>query len=344
MHVRLHAAWLARRVLGGVWRRVLPEESRLRRAWTAYPPELLDRYLVMGYQNPRINVQSALLRDAIVARLFGPGLEAVMDEEIAVAIELNDTLREEAARRGVRMGSYLNPWRQSRVLEVDRAIADREHRFEDRWRGLLANRHAPPLRVLELACGSANDYRSWAAFGLAPHVAYTGLDITPANIENARTRFPEVDFVVGSVLDLPFEDRSYDLVVASDIFEHLSIEGVERALGEAVRVTRDGLVLTFFNMGEGADHAQHPTRLYQWNRLSRPRIEARLRAAFPSVEVVRIHRWLTRRYGFDRTFNRHAYTIVAARAPLLEWTRASRQLAGAINPGRDGSGHRSSPP
>ena len=329
---------------GSVWRRVLPEELRLRQAWTSYPPELLERYLVMGYQNPRANVQSALLRDAIVARLFGPGLEAVMDEEIAFANELNDTLREEAARRGVRMGSYLNPWRQARVLEVDRVIADREHRFEDRWRELLAPRRAVPLRVLELACGSANDYRSWAAFGLAPHLAYTGLDITPANVANARARFPDVDFVVGSVLDLPFEDRSFDLVVASDIFEHLSVEGVERALEEAVRVTRDGLVLTFFNMGEGLDHEEHPARLYQWNRLSRPRIEARLREAFPSVEVVRVHRWLKRRYGFDRTFNRHAYTIVAAKEPLLAWTRAATEGRGAVTPVPVASGHRSSPP
>src|SRR5918993_3029657 len=97
MRVRLHAAWLAQRTLGGLLRRVLPEESRLRQAWTSYPPELLERYLVMGYQNPRINVQSALLRDAIIARLFGPGLAAVMDDEIAFAIELNDALREEAA-------------------------------------------------------------------------------------------------------------------------------------------------------------------------------------------------------------------------------------------------------
>jgi SAM-dependent methyltransferase len=321
MRVRLHAAWLAQRTLGGLLRHVLPEESRLRQAWTSYPPELLERYLVMGYQNPRINVQSALLRDAIVARLFGPGFEAVMDEEIAFAIELNDALREEAARRGVRMGSYLNPWRQSRVMEVDRIIGDRERRFEDRWRELLAPMRRAPLRVLELACGSANDYRSWVAYGLAPHLAYTGIDITPANIANARTRFPDVDFVLGSVLDLPFEDRAFDLVVASDILEHLSVESVERALNEAVRVSCDGLVLTFFNMGEGADHESRPTRLYQWNRLSRPRIEARLREAFQSVEVVRIHRWLKRRHGYDRTFNRHAYTIVAANAPLLAWTR-----------------------
>ena len=328
MHLRLYATWLVRRALGSVYRRVLPEESRLRRTWTSYPPELLERYLVMGYQNPRVNVQSALLRHALIGRVLGPGCEAVMDEEIEFAIELNTALRDHAARRGVRMGSYLNPWRQARVLEIDRVIADREHTFEHRWRNLLADRTASRVRVLELACGSANDYRSWAAFGVAPHLAYTGIDITPANIENARTRFPDVDFVVGNVLDLPFEDRAFDLVVASDIFEHLSVEAAARALDEAARVAREGLVLTFFNMGEAPDHVLRAATLHQWNRLSRPRIEARLRESFPSVEVVRIHGWLTQRYGFALTFNRRAYTIVAGQAPLLAWTREPRPRQG----------------
>jgi SAM-dependent methyltransferase len=311
------AIWLTNRVFGRLLRRVLPEGSRLARAWLGYPSLMLDRYLVTGYQNPRINVQSILTRHALARRLFGPGLEGLMDGELRFAVELNEMLRESARKHGIRMGSYLNPWKQGRVLEAARVIEGRERDFEIRWAAELAVGHAPRLRVLELACGSANDYRSWAAYGLGRLLDYTGVDLNPTNVANARRRFPDVDFRVANVLELPFPDRSCDMIVASDIFEHLSLEALDRAFDEATRVAREGLVLGFFNMAEIPEHAERPRREYQWNRLSRRRLEERLRRTFPSVEVVGVASWLRDRFGYEHSYNRGAYTIVAAQEPLL---------------------------
>jgi ubiquinone/menaquinone biosynthesis C-methylase UbiE len=321
MSLRRAATWLADEALSRLYRRILPEESRLARAWARYPPHLLDRYLVSGYQNPRINVQSILVRHAIVRRLVGPGradLEALMDAEVRFAIELNEALRVRALELRVRMGSYLDPGKQARVLEVGRVIEDREREFESRWAAALGGRDAASLRVVELACGSANDYRAWADYGLAALLDYTGIDLNPANVDNARRRYPGVDFRVGNVVDLTLPDGSADLVVASDIFEHLSLVSMERALDEAIRVARDGLLLTFFNMAEIPEHAERPRRMYQWNRLSRSRIEQRLRGAFPFVRVVPIASWLRHSYGYEHSYNSHAYTVIASQAHL-DW-------------------------
>ena len=322
MSLHRAARRLADEALNRLYRRILPEEIRLARTWARHPPQLLDRYLVSGHQNPRLNVQSILVRHAIARRLLGPGsagLEDLMDGEIPFAIELNEALRLRALELGVRMGSYLDPGKQARVLEVGRVIEDREREFESRWAASLTGRDAARIRVVELACGSANDYRAWADYGLAAFLDYTGIDLNPSNVDNARRRYPGVDFRVGNVVDLTLPNGSADLVVASDVFEHLSLASMERALDEAVRVARDGLLLTFFNMAEIPEHVERPTRMYQWNRLSRSRIEQRLRRAFPFVRVVPIASWLRDSYGYAHSYNSRAYTVFASRANA-DWT------------------------
>lgn len=291
------------------------ERFVLSRMWTSRSAAMLDRYLVSGYQNPRINVQSILLRHFLIEHIGVTDCDDLMDGELRFAIELNEVLRLRAAEIGVRMGSYLNPARHAAVRRVDEAIADRDGTFMQRWRERLASVTAVPVSVLEVACGSANDYRAFDECGLAPHIDYRGIDLSEKNVANARRRFPRVVFEVSDVRDLPFEDEESDFVVASDLFEHLPIEGMQRALAEAMRVARRGLALTFFNMHEGPEHDVRPTRLYHWNRLSRPLIEERLRRRFPSVRVVPIAPWLSDRYGYAHTYNPRAYSIFALRDP-----------------------------
>ena len=272
---------------------------------------MLDRYLVSGYQNPRINLQSILLRHFLIERAIGAGFEEEKAAEIRLAVDLNEALRLRAAELGVKMGSYLNPARQAAVRQVDEAIADRELESVERWRSALPPPGDARLEVLELACGSANDYRAFVECGLAAHLEYRGIDLTEKNVENARRRFPGVAFEVGDVRDVRHADGAVEYVIASDVFEHLSLEGMERALDEAMRLARRGLALTFFNMSESADHEDRPTKLYHWNRLSRPRIEARLRERFDSVRVVPIARWLRDEHGYARSYNPHAYSVFA---------------------------------
>lgn len=312
--------WLVRKAgpLLGRGLRALPFGDRaetflLQRIWSHQSAAMLDVYLVSGYQNPRINVQSILVRHALVRRLFGSEFDAVMDDEIRFAIELNETIRRRAAELGVTMGAYLDPAKHADVARVDAAIADRETEFQARWIELLDGRRAEPLEVLEFACGSANDYRAFVDYGLGPYLQYQGVDLTAKNIENARRRFPGVRFEVADILHLPYPDGVVDYVIASDIFEHLSVEGMERALTEAARLSRRGVILTFFNMSESEDHDVQQRGVYHWNRLSRPRVEAILRRGFSKLEVTPVADWLREAYSYPSSYNTHAYTIVAER-------------------------------
>jgi SAM-dependent methyltransferase len=234
-----------------------------------------------------------------------------MEEEIALAVELNETLRTTAAELGVKMGAYLDPAKAAEVARVDSVIADRSGTFPQRWADALSGRDLPRLSVLELACGSANDYRAFVDYGLAPHLDYRGIDLTPKNIENAKRRYPTVAFEVGDIVNVGLADRAADVVIASDIFEHLSLDGMERALDETLRLSRLGVALTFFNMREVAEHERQPRGHYYWNLLSRPRIQSRLEPEFEEVQVVSIAKWLTDRHGYAKTYNRNAVSMFA---------------------------------
>lgn len=283
----------------------------LEQTWSRGNAEMLDRYLVSGFQNPRINVQSILVRHFLISKLFGAQWDQMADAELRFAVELNEALRRRASELGVTMGSYLDPAKYAGVQRVDEVIADRQTSFEARWRAEVAERTAAPLRVLEFACGSANDYRAFVACGLARHLDYTGVDLTPKNIENARRRFPGARFEVGNILDLAYADESFDLVIASDIFEHLAPDDMERALDEACRLARRGVALSFFNMSQAPDHLVQRRRAYHWNRLSAPRVEERLRRHFSTVTTVEVATWLQDRFDYRHSYNRSAYTIFA---------------------------------
>ena len=287
----------------------------LQRMWERLPSGMLDQYLVSGYQNPAINVQSILLRHFLIRRLFGDVFDDVMDEEISFAIELNETLRRRALELGVTMGSYTDQVRHAQVARVEEAIAGRDTVFAERWATILADRRADPISVLEFACGSANDYRAFADHGLARFLEYTGVDLTTKNIANARRRFSGVRFEVGDVTSLRYPDGAFDCVIASDVFEHLPVDGMERALAQAARLARSAVVLTFFSMADIPDHIDRPKGAYHWNRLSRPRVEAQLRTHFPVLTATPIAPWLAAEYGYPHSYNRNAWTITAERPP-----------------------------
>jgi len=166
------------------------------------------------------------------------------------------------------------------------------------------------LTVLEPACGSANDYRFLEACGLARLIDYHGLDLCPANIQNARALFPSVSFELGNVFDIGALDKSFDVCFVHDLFEHLSPAGLEAAVRETCRVTRQGLCIGFFNMDEIPAHQVRPLREYHWNLLSMARMKELFTSCGFAAQAVHIGAFLRRQTGCDQTHNPNAYTFL----------------------------------
>ena len=96
----------------------------------------------------------------------------------------------------------------------------------------------PGERVVDLATGTGNAALIAARRG----AAVTGLDAAERLIAVARERATEtdadVDFRVGDLHSLPFDDRSFD--VALSVFGLIFADDAETALAEMMRVLRPG--------------------------------------------------------------------------------------------------------
>ena len=102
-------------------------------------------------------------------------------------------------------------------------------------------RLAPGERVLELGCGTGNLWRENAQ--RVPERASLVLsDLSPGMLEQARTRLAglplEFELVEADAQYLPFDDASFDVVIASHMLYHVPDRA--RALGEVRRVLRRG--------------------------------------------------------------------------------------------------------
>lgn len=216
---------------------------------------------------------------------------------------------------GVTIPNYLTEMLEHNPAEPVEIVPN-EHRlglFQRLWKRLLDEEQPAGLSVLEPACGSANDYRFIEAFGLARLIRYQGFDLCEKNIGNAQEMFPGARFEVGNVFQIEAQDRAFDYCFAHDLFEHLSIEALETTLAEVCRVTGQGLCLGFFNGHEGEEHIVRPVDDYHWNKLSVPRLRARLESEGFNVRVVHIGTLLRWRLGCGETHNPNAYTLFAER-------------------------------
>jgi len=181
------------------------------------------------------------------------------------------------------------------------------------WKTILSHESPQRIPVLEPACGSANDYRFLDACGIARFIDYMGFDLCEKNIENARAMFPGVRFEVGNIFEIDSPDRSFDLCFVHDLFEHVSLSGLESSIKELSRVVRHGICVGFFQMDEIGDHVVRPVDDYHWNTLSMSKTKALFTQHGFAVQVFHIGSYLRWRVDCRETHNPNAYTFVALR-------------------------------
>lgn len=124
-------------------------------------------------------------------------------------------------------------------MAVSLAAADEPHRGHIQlYHRTATQADLSGKRVLEVSCGHGGG-ASYLMRTFRP-ASYTGLDLNPAGVAFCQERYelPGLDFVQGDAENLPFDDRSFDVVLnveASHCYPRFS-----RFLAEAARVLRPG--------------------------------------------------------------------------------------------------------
>lgn len=103
-------------------------------------------------------------------------------------------------------------------------------------------------RVLDAGCGTGRLLGPLQELGLR----VVGADLSPAMIAEARSSLPGAELHVADLAELPFDDASFDGVVAWYSLIHHDASSLHAALAELARVARDdGRLLTAFHAGTG---------------------------------------------------------------------------------------------
>lgn len=79
---------------------------------------------------------------------------------------------------------------------------------------------------------------------VADHLTKLGFDVTVVDID------PELKpDIVGSVLELPFQDNEFDAILAAEVLEHLPFDDFSQAVSEIRRVTKKYAVISIPHSG-----------------------------------------------------------------------------------------------
>jgi ubiquinone/menaquinone biosynthesis C-methylase UbiE len=184
--------------------------------------------------------------------------------------------------------SALSPF--YRVLELAGGFAlhqklgeptlERYRRHIARNLGATADKH-----VLDIGCGIGN-FRPYFAG------AYTGVDINPAYIDEARERHV-ARFEAMDCTGLGFADRSFDEVVTIATLHHIDDGEVVRMVGEAIRVCRPGGHFHVIDAILPVASNLFKTALFRLDRGNHPRTLAQHLALIGSAGRILEHQVLT---------------------------------------------------
>jgi 2-polyprenyl-3-methyl-5-hydroxy-6-metoxy-1,4-benzoquinol methylase len=122
-------------------------------------------------------------------------------------------------------------------------------------------------------------------------------DIGPIEIETAKKNIPFANCIVGSIYKLPFVNREFDLVICTEVLEHLNAPSL--ALQEIRRVTARYCILSvpnepvwrFLNIARGAyitNLGDTPAHVNHWRSMS---FQQYVSDYFQIIKVIRPLPW-----------------------------------------------------
>lgn len=118
--------------------------------------------------------------------------------------------------------------------------------------------------ILEVACGTGVLFEQIVK--LNPDGENTGIDLSPDMLSKAKKRMEgtsliNYEFKEGDVLDLAFDDGSFDLIVNNFMVDLMPVETFDKIASEFYRLTKPGgrVVVSTFSFGK-----KNVNRIWYW--------------------------------------------------------------------------------
>jgi ubiquinone/menaquinone biosynthesis C-methylase UbiE len=95
--------------------------------------------------------------------------------------------------------------------------------------------------VLEVGCGSGVNLE--LINKKFPKVSLAGIDINEEAVDNAKELLPEALMSIGDILTLPYEDKTFDVVLADAVLMYILPEEIEQVASEMKRIARKYIIV-----------------------------------------------------------------------------------------------------
>lgn len=145
--------------------------------------------------------------------------------------------------------------------------------------------------VLDVGCGEGFTLKRLKAKKIGK--VFKGVDLEKEAIRLGRRENPKLDLNIGDIYNLKFKDNSFDLVISTEVLEHLEKPSI--ALKELARVSKKYILLSVPN-----EPLFLLSNYTQWGK-----------------DIGHINKWTSRR--FKKFIKSSGLKIVAAKTPF-PWT------------------------
>ena len=205
---------------------------------------------------------------------------------------------------------------QPNEYEIMHALELRHWWFRGRRRLLVnllrgaAGAQAGSLRILDYGCGTGGNTLAYSSLG-----AVVGVEPDSAAIRLAHERGGAIYCRTGGT-QLPFREGSFDIVMASDVLEH--IEHDREAVAEISRVLRPGGAAIISVPAHQWLFSEHDTALHHFRRYSKSAIRDLLKRSGLRV----------RRVSYS---NAVLFPVVCVHRLLGKWRRANQPHSDTVS-------------
>src|ERR1035437_6082749 len=152
--------------------------------------------------------------------------------------------------------------------------------------------------ILDVGCGEGFTLNRLKEKGIGKKLE--GLEYLKAAIELGKKTYPDIKIIQGSIYELPYKDNLFDLVLCTEVLEHL--EEPEKALKELVRVSKKYLVISVPN--EPFFMLAQLVRGKNWSRLGN--------------DIEHINHWTM--FNFSKFVKKNARVKILAKRFPFAWT------------------------
>jgi hypothetical protein len=107
--------------------------------------------------------------------------------------------------------------------------------------------------ICEAGCNIGNNLAS-----MPRDFSVSGFDLNKHALSITKSRYPDFDFKLGSIVDIPFPDNSFDLVFTRGVLIHIPESDLDKAMSELMRISKKWI----FNL----EYYGEDEKMIEWKR------------------------------------------------------------------------------